>query len=125
MMKKSIALAAALTLVSAVAVPAVQAAPKQPVPFKTGTITSWDAAAKTGVVKDAKGVETSFVWDDKTTLAGNAKVGEHAFVWYKQDKDGKVTATHINIGTRLAMQHATRPADAKAQTPAPAPDPAK
>jgi hypothetical protein len=116
MMKKLAALAAALTFVSALPVPAAQAATKQPVPFKSGTITVWDAAAKHGAVKDPKGVETSFVWNEKTTLAGSAKVGEHAFVWYKTEKDGKLTATHITIGTKLAMQHAVRPRDA-AQTP--------
>jgi uncharacterized protein YpmB len=126
MMKQSIALAAALTLVSALPLSAAQAVAKQPPPpLKTGTITIWDAATKKGAVKDTKGVETSFVWNDKTTVAGNAKVGEHAFVWYKQEKDGKLTATHISIGTRLAMQHATRPMDAKAPAPAPAKDGAK
>src|SRR5262245_50582909 len=104
MIKKSIALAAAVTFASALTL----AAPKQlPTPFKMGTIATWDAAAKHGVIKDSKGVETRFVWNEKTTLTGTPKVGEHAYLWYKQDKDGKVTATHVNFGTRLAMQKAT------------------
>lgn len=114
MKKKMIALATALTFVLAPPTLATEAASKRPVPFKSGTITSWDAAAKHGAVKDAKGVETSFVWTDKTTVAGTAKVGEHAFVWYREDKDGKVTATHISMGTRLAMRQAT-PAKANAK----------
>ena len=125
MLKKSIALAAVLTFLPALTVPAAEATTKQPVPMKAGTITKWDAATKKGVVKDTKDVETSFVWNEKTMLTGTPKVGEHAFVWYKQEKDGTVMATHISIGTRLAMQHAVRPADdkthAQAQTQAPQP----
>lgn len=107
MMKKLIALATAFTFMFVLPTLAAETAGKKPVPFKTGTLTSWDAAAKHGAVKDAKGVETSFVWNEKTTLAGTAKVGEHAYVWYKEDKDGKVTATHISIGARLAMKKET------------------
>lgn len=123
MIKKSIALATALTFVSALAIPAAQATVKtNPAPFKNGTITTWDAAAKQGVLKDAKGVETRFVWNDKTTFTGTAKVGEHAYVWSKKDKDGKEMATHVTFGTRLAMQKATP----KAPQPPPAdPAPAK
>lgn len=106
MLKKMIALATALTFVFALPALAAEGGTKRAVPFKSGTITSWDAAAKQGTVKDTKGVETSFVWNDKTTLAGTAKVGEHAFVWYTQGKDGKVTATHVSIGMRLAMKKA-------------------
>jgi hypothetical protein len=108
MIKKSIALATALTFVSALPMLAAQATVKtNPPPFKNGTITSWDAAAKHGAIKDANGVETRFVWNDKTTFTGNAKVGEHAYVWSKKDKDGEVTATHVTFGTRLVMQKAT------------------
>ena len=110
MKKKMIALATALMFMFALPSLAAEAAGKRPVPFKNGTITSWDAAAKHGTVKDAKGVETSFVWNEKTTVAGTAKVGEHVYVWYKQDKAGNVTATHISIGTRLAMKKTTPPA---------------
>ena len=67
MLKKLIALATALTFVSLLASPGAEAASKQPVPLKTGTITSWDAATKRGVVKDDKGVEMSFVWNENTT----------------------------------------------------------
>ena len=110
MKKKLIALAAALAFVSALPATAAATATatatvsKRPVPFKSGTITSWDAATKHGTVKDSKGVETSFVWTEKTTVGGTAKVGEHAFVWYKEAKDGSVTATHVSVGTRLAMK---------------------
>ena len=103
-MKKMIALATALTF--AFALPAAATATKRPAPVKSGTITSWDAATKHGAVKDAKGVETAFTWTEKTTVAGTAKVGEHAFVWYKTDKDGKVMATHVTMGKNLAMRKA-------------------
>jgi hypothetical protein len=123
MIKKSIALATALTFVSTLPLLAAQATVKtNPPPFKNGTITSWDVAAKHGAVKDAKGVETRFVWNDKTTFTGTAKVGEHAYVWSKKDKDGQEMATHVTFGTRLAMQNA-KP---KAPQPPPAePAPAK
>ena len=117
MMKKLLALATAFTFAFVLPSPAAAAASKQPVPFKIGTITSWDAAAKHGAVKDTHGVETSFVWNEKTTLAGTAKVGEHAYVWYKSDKNGNVTATHITIGTRLVMRKPLR-ATPPATTPA-------
>jgi uncharacterized protein YpmB len=104
MLKKTIALATALTFALAVPALAAEGGTKRATPFKSGTISSWDAAAKQGAVKDAKGVETAFVWNEKTTLAGTPKVGEHAFVWYKESKDGKVIATHVSIGQRLAMK---------------------
>ena len=104
MKKKLIALATVLAFVSAL--PALAAATatasKKPAPFKMGTITSWDAATKHGAVKDNKGVETSFVWTEKTTVAGTAKVGEHAYVWYKQGKDGTLTATHVTVFLALS-----------------------
>jgi len=115
MKKKMIALATVLTFLFALPTLASQPASKRPVPFKIGTITSWDAATKHAAVKDANGVETSFVWTEKTTVAGTAKVGEHAYVWYKEDKDGKVTATHINIGARLAMKRTAPPATTDAK----------
>ena len=106
MLKKLITLATAVTFVSVLASPVAAAASKQPVPLKTGTITSWDAATKRGVVKDDKGVETSFVWNETTKFNGTAKVGEHAYVWFKTDQDGKATATQISFGTRLVMKNA-------------------
>ena len=108
MMKKLITLATALAFIFVLPSVAAAAEGKRAVPpLKTGTITSWDEAAKHGAVKDSKGVETSFVWNEKTTVAGTAKVGEHAYVWYKEDKDGKLIATRISIGTRLVMKGAT------------------
>jgi len=121
MLKKLIVLATAVTFVSVLASPGAEAASKQPVPLKTGTITSWDVATKRGVVKDDKGVETSFVWTEKTKLAGTAKVGEHAYVWFKADQNGIVTATQISFGTRLAMKNAT-PAKPLASPPATTPE---
>ena len=49
--------------------------------MSAGTMTSsWDAATKHGAVKDNKGVETSFVWTEKTTVAGTAKVARAGYV---------------------------------------------
>jgi hypothetical protein len=104
MLKKMIALAAALTFMLVVPVLAAETGSKKPVPFFNGTMTSWNADAKRGAIKDSEGKETSFLWNEKTTLAGTAKVGEHAYVWYKLSKDGTVTATHITFGARLAQR---------------------
>ena len=122
MIKKSIALATALTFLSALPTLAAPATVKHPAPFKNGTVTRWDVAAKHGAIKDAKDDETSFVWNEKTTFTGTPKVGEHAYVWYKQEKDGKVTAMHVTFGTRLAMQKA---APRKEPVPPAEPAPAK
>jgi hypothetical protein len=120
MIKKSIALATALTFAAAFPMVAAEATVKtNPAPFKNGTITSWDATAKHGALKDGKGVETTFVWNEKTTFTGTAKVGEHAYLWSKKDQDGKETATHVTFGTRLVMQKA-----APKNPPPPPPEPA-
>jgi hypothetical protein len=97
-MRKLIALAAALAL--AVLLPAVAAAKGsgKSTPHFSGTISSWDDTAKHGTIKDSAGKERSFGWNDKTTVTGTPKVGEHASVKYTKDKDGKIWATHVSVG---------------------------
>lgn len=46
-------------------------------PHVSGTIASWDDATKLGTVKVSAGKETSFGWDENTTVSGTPKVGEH------------------------------------------------
>jgi uncharacterized protein YpmB len=106
MMKKMIALATALTFVFVVPTLAAAAGTAKATPQVSGTIASWDDATKLGTVKDSAGKETSFGWNEKTTVTGTPKVGEHATVSYTKDKDGKVWATHVSAG---AKQASTKP----------------
>ena len=102
-MRKLIALAVALTF--ALLLPSLAAAHdthKSSTPHFSGTITSWDDNAKQATVKDSAGKEKSFGWNEKTTVTGTPKVGEHASVKYTKDKDGKIWATHVSIGTKTA-----------------------
>lgn len=71
-------------------------------PHLSGTITSWDDAAKQATVKDSAGKETSFSWNEKTTVTGTPTVGEHVSVSYAKDKDGKRWATHVSVGAKPA-----------------------
>ena len=102
MMKKLIALAAALAFVFVLPTLAVASGTKKAAAHKSGTITSWDDAAKQGAVKDSAGKETAFGWTEKTTVTGTPNVGEHATVSYTKDKDGKRWATHIKVGATSA-----------------------
>jgi hypothetical protein len=52
-----------------------------------GEVVKWDASAKTFTVKDAKGTEESFVWNEKTKLVGAPKVGEHVVVHFVKEGD--------------------------------------
>ncbi|HEX4825404.1 MAG TPA: hypothetical protein VFV19_13960 [Candidatus Polarisedimenticolaceae bacterium] len=102
-MKKLIAFALAVTFV--LLVPAIARAHeghKSSTPHFSGTITSWDDAAKQATVKDSAGKEHSFGWNEKTAVTGAPKVGEHASVKYTKDKDGKVWATHVTVGAKTA-----------------------
>jgi hypothetical protein len=100
-LKKLIGLATAVTVV--LLLPAFAAAQegRNDTPIFRGTITVWDDATKQATVKDFAGKETTFGWDDKTTVTGvtgTPKVGNLATVSYTTDKDGKTRATHIEIG---------------------------
>jgi hypothetical protein len=100
MMKKLLALTAAMAL--GLLLPTVAAAKgsQKSTPHFSGMISTWDDAAKHATVKDSAGKEHSFDWNEKTTISGTPKVGEHASVKYTKDKDGKIWATHVSIGTQ-------------------------
>ncbi len=113
MMKKLIALAAAVTFVFLLPTLAVASGTKKTAPHRSGTITMWDDAAKQGTIKDSAGKETPFGWNETTTVTGTPKVGEHASVTYTKDKDGKRWATHIKVGVKPSS---TKPAASKQRT---------
>ncbi len=107
-MKSLLAIAIAVAVV--LVLPAVVAATgttHKGTPHLTGTISSWDEATKQGTVKDSSGKEHSFTWNDQTVVSGAPKVGEHASVTYKKDKDGKMTATQIHIGAKTTSTKTT------------------
>ena len=97
-MKKLIALATVGVLVLVLPALAMASGNKKSTPHFSGTITAWDDVAKQGTVKDSAGKEHSIGWNEKTTVTGVPKVGEHASVHYTKDKDGKAWATHISVG---------------------------
>ena len=97
MIKKLIALAAALTFVLVLPTLAAAAGTKKAAAHTSGMITSWDDAMKQGTVRNSAGKETSFGWNETTKLTGTPNVGEHATVSYTKDNDGKSWATHINV----------------------------
>lgn len=113
MMKKLIALAAAVTFVLVLPTLAAASGTKKTAPHRSGTITMWDDAAKQGTIKDSAGKETPFGWNETTTVTGTPKVGEHASVTYTKDKDGKRWATHIKVGVKPSS---TKPAASKQRT---------
>jgi hypothetical protein len=102
LMRKMIALATALTFVFVVPTFAATAEPPKATPHVSGTIASWDDATKLGTVKGSTGTETSFGWNEKTTITGIPKIGEHVSVSYSKDKDGKIWATHVSVGAKPA-----------------------
>lgn len=102
MMKKVITLATALTFVFVVPTLAAAAGTAKATPQLSGTIASWDDATKLGTVKGSTGTETSFGWNEKTTITGTPKIGEHVSVSYTKDKDGKLWATHVSVGAKPA-----------------------
>ena len=102
MMKKLIALVAVATFALLLPAVAVATETHKSTPHVSGTIASWDDATKLGTVKDSTGKETSFGWNEKTTVTGTPKVGEHVSVSYTKDKDGKIWATHISVGAKTA-----------------------
>ena len=102
MIKKLIALATAVTFVLLLPTLAAATGTHNSTPHKSGTITNWDDATKQATVKDSAGKETSFGWDNKTTVTETPKIGEHVSVSYSKDKDGKIWATHITVGAKTA-----------------------
>jgi uncharacterized protein YpmB len=98
MLKKMIALVAAVSFVLLLPTVAAAKGGAKSTPKVSGTISSWDDATKNGKVKDADGKETAFGWNEKTTVTGTPKIGEHATVSYTKDKAGKVWATHVSVG---------------------------
>lgn len=103
-MKKLIALVAVGTLAFLLPALAFATEKHKSTPHVSGTISSWDDTAKQGIVKDTAGKETSFGWNEKTTVTGTPKIGEHASVSYMKDKDGKLWATHISVGAKPASK---------------------
>lgn len=102
MMKKLIALVAALAFVLVLPTVAAASGTHKSTPHVSGTIESWDDAAKQGTVKDSAGKETPFGWNEKTKVTGTPKVGEHVTVSYTKDKNGKIWATHVSVGAKTA-----------------------
>lgn len=109
MTKKLIALAAALTFVFVLPTIAGTTGSHKSTPHVSGTIASWDAAAKEGTIKDSAGKETSFGWNEQTKVTGTPKVGEHATVSYTKDKNGKIWATHVSVGAKTATTKTPAP----------------
>jgi len=106
MMKKLIAVVAITMFALLLPELALATEKHKSTPHVSGTISSWDDTAKQGTVKDSAGKETSFGWNDKTTVSGTPKIGEHASVHYTKDKDGKMWATHISVGAKTATAKA-------------------
>jgi len=102
MIKKLIALAAALTFVLVLPTLAAATGTKKAAGHTSGMITSWDEGMKQGTVRNSAGKETSFGWNETTTLTGTPNVGEHVSVSYSKDKYGKIWATHVSVGAKSA-----------------------
>lgn len=105
-MRKLVAMAALAVLAVGVPVLAAQtqSAAKPAPEWVKGTLTAWDAAAKTCTVKDEAGKEHSFTWNADTKVEGTPKVGEAVQIKYKADKDGKEWATHIHVGKAVSEE---------------------
>ena len=61
-----------------------------------GTVSSVDNSAKSFVVKDANGTETTVFWNDSTRLSGELAPGA-AVVLQTSMQDGKTVATAIQV----------------------------
>jgi hypothetical protein len=109
-MRKLIALVTAAIFVLLLPTVAAAKEAQKSTPHLSGTIASWDDATKLGTVKDSAGKETSFGWNEKTTVTGTPKVGEHVSLSYTKDKNGKIWATHVSVG---AKPTSTKPAAPK------------
>lgn len=99
MLRKLIFLAVGVVLVVVLPTIAAAAAGHKGRPHVTGTITSWDEAAKQATMKDSAGKPFVFKWNEKTQFTGRPQVGDHAFVSYSNDEDGKTWAKYVSVGT--------------------------
>jgi hypothetical protein len=102
MMRKMAALAIAMTVVLVLPTMAAATGTHKSRPHVNGTITSWDDATKQATVKDSAGKEMSFRWNEKTQFTGRPQVGDHAFVSYTKDENGKVWAKYVSVGANPA-----------------------
>ncbi|MGH9316721.1 MAG: hypothetical protein ACRD1P_06420 [Thermoanaerobaculia bacterium] len=84
----------------------------------SGTVSSLDYAARTFVIRDSAGKDTSLVWTDATKVTGGTlKVGEKLTLRYLV-KDKKNIATSVKIAVPLPQQTPASPAEpAAAATP--------
>jgi hypothetical protein len=84
----------------------------------SGTVSSVSAAAKTFVVRDSGGKDTSLVWTDATKVTGGAlTTGQNVTLRYLV-KDKKNIATSVKIAAPLPQQTPASPtAPAAAATP--------
>lgn len=80
--------------------------------WANGTITNWDPASKTFVLRTQEGgkkkrvVNETFSWNEKTTVEGaETKVGQRAKVKFTKKKDGTMIAHHVFIGKRAINSH--------------------
>lgn len=105
MMKKLSVLALAVAFVLGLPTMAAAAGTHKGKPHVNGTITSWDDTTKRATIKDSAGKETSFRWNEKTQFTGRPQVGDHAFVSYTKDEDGKVWAKYVSVGLNPAWAH--------------------
>ena len=99
MLKKLIVLAVGVVFVVALSTIAAAAAAHKGRPHITGTIASWDEAAKQATMKDSSGRPFSFKWNEKTQFTGRPQVGDHAFVSYTKDEEGEVWAKYVSVGS--------------------------
>ncbi len=70
-------------------------------PTMSGEITKWDDASKTFSIKDAKGMEHNFVWNDKTKMEGTPAVGEKVTIHYMKHQDQEMA---VNIMVHVAKK---------------------
>ncbi len=84
----------------------------------SGTVSTMNFAAKTFVVRDSAGRDTSLVWTDATKVTGGAlKAGQNVTLRYLV-KDKKNIATSVKIAVPLPQQTPASPAvPAAAATP--------
>ena len=99
MSRKLIVLAVGLVLVVVLPTIAAAAGTHKDRLHVTGTITSWDEAAKQAAMKDSAGKPFLFRWNEKTQFTGRPQVGDHAFVSYTKHEDGEVWAKYVSVGS--------------------------
>jgi maltose-binding protein MalE len=111
MLKKLIVFATALILLGSLATAGERKAEKSASSAAghsaSGTITAWNEATKEFTFKTSAGKEETFTWNEKTSVSGTPKVGEHVKVKFAKDKEGKVWVTGIHSGARPTSKSAT------------------